>query len=159
MPNNEALFNLGNEIKDNLIASAHRYGRVASGGTINAIEVQAEGMTRVLVLGPERLIYLEKGRGPTHATGPYQRYGGLSFKESLAQWMAIKGIDQKKKANSSQQYGPVFWAIYTSINEKGFAGTPGLISKPLANEAINSAMDKHLGNLASIYVSEIFKLL
>lgn len=145
---------LGEAIIYELVASMHRKGRVASGKTINDIILHVDGMNRIYIDAPYYIIALERGRKATNSHGPFQA-SPISFKQSLALWMAARGIDQGPiKGNA--KYGPVLWAIYTNINKKGFPGTPGLLSGPLANEALNKAMDKNLGNLADIYVKTVF---
>lgn len=146
---NKPLANLGNAILSELIAAQHRYGRVATGKTLNSMELHVEP-GRMYIVGPAYLLNLEKGRRPTGQGGPVdrQRYGGLDFKESLKLWMAAKGIEPK-----------AFYPIYRSINEKGFAGTPGVLSKPLSNEAINKAMDDNLGPLADLFAKKVLELL
>lgn len=143
-PETTAMGNVGNAIMAELIASMHRYGRVASGRTINAIELHVEGDSRMYISGPAYIFALEKGRKPTGATGPFPRYGGLTFKESLKLWMAAKGIEAK-----------AFYPIYRSINKKGFAGTPGVLTQPLSDQAIDKALDSNLGVLANLYVQQI----
>lgn len=139
-----ALGNVGNAIMAELIASMHRYGRVASGRTINAIELHIEGDNRMYITGPAYIFALEKGRKATSSFGPFPRYGGLTFKESLKLWMAAKGIEPK-----------AFYPIYRSINKKGFPGTPGVLSKPLSEQAIDKALNENLGVLANLYVQNI----
>lgn len=141
------LKNLGNAIMTELIASMHRKGRVASGKTINAITLHLEP-NRMYIIGPSYLIQLEKGRRPTGAGGPVdrQKWGGLSFAESLKLWMQAKGIEPK-----------AFYPIYKSINETGFPGTPGLLTQPLSNEAINKAMDENLGPIADLYAKQVLQ--
>lgn len=143
------LQNLGNTILNDLIASMHRYGRVATGKTINEIELHVSP-GRMYIIGPAHLLNLEKGRRPTGAGGPVdvQRYGGIGFKESLRLWMQARGIDQK-----------AFYPIYKSINEKGFPGSPGILSKPLSEQSINKAMDATLGPLADIFAKQVIDLL
>lgn len=156
MPDNSqfALYNLGNAILLDLQENMHKYGRVATGKTINDIKLNIDGTERFYIDGPAYLLNLEFGRKATHATGPFPRYGGLTFKESLRLWMQAKGIDEGKKSDNAQ-YGPVLWAIYVNINKKGFAGTPGVISGPLSDRAISKAMDDNLGNLANIYAAQV----
>lgn len=156
MPDNSQfpLYNMGNAILLDLQANMHKYGRVATGKTINDIKLNIDGPERFYIDGPAYLLNLEFGRKATHATGPFPRYGGLTFKESLRLWMQAKGIDEGKKS-ANAQYGPVLWAIYVNINKKGFAGTPGVISGPLSDQAISKAMDDNLGNLANIYAAQV----
>lgn len=151
----QALYNLGQSLYGGLVASFHQKGRVASGRTINEIQPHVEGKTRMYITGPAYLVQLEKGRGPTSKTGPYPRYGGLTFKESLRLWMEARGIPEGKIPKNGG-YGPVLWAIATTIHEKGFAGTPGLVTKPLSSDAINKAIDENLGPLANLYATEVY---
>lgn len=150
------LRNLGEAITGNLIASMHRYGRVATGRTIRDIEYIVLGPERLQVLGPEHLIQLDRGRGKTSPSGPYQRYGGMTFKDSLRLWMEAKGIPEGKHKEGG--YGPVLWAIVTNIHKHGFPGSPGLLSKPLSDEAIDKALNENLGPLADLYAKQIVDL-
>lgn len=139
------LKNLGNAIMTELIANMHRKGRVASGKTINDITLHVEP-TRMYIIGPSYLIQLEKGRKPTGAGGPVdrQKYGGLSFAESLKLWIQAKGIEPN-----------AFYPIYRNINKFGFPGTPGLLTQPLSNEAIDKAMNENLGPIADLYAKQV----
>lgn len=141
------LKNLGNAIMTELVASMHRKGRVASGKTINDITLHVDP-NRMYIIGPSYLIQLEKGRRGTGQGGPVdrQRYGGLSFAESLKLWMQSKGIEAK-----------AFYPIYRSINKIGFPGTPGLLTQPLSNEAIDKAMNDNLGPIADLYAKQVLQ--
>lgn len=152
-----ALTNLGNDLYKGIVSEMFNQNRVATGKTVNDIDVVVEGPERMYITGPAYLVNLEKGRGPTSPTGPYQRYGGLSFRESLALWMQARGIDQGKKEGSTQEFGPVLWAIYTKINKLGYTGTPGVLSKPLGAEVVNKALDDNLGPLANLYAQQVLK--
>lgn len=151
-----ALTNLGNELVTGLIVAQHAQNRVATGGTINQIDVVVTP-TRMYIEGPAYLVALEVGRKPTSATGPYMKTAtGMSFKDTLALWMEARGIDQGKMPKNGG-YGPVLWAIYTKINQKGYKGTPGVLSKPLSDQAIDAAMNNALGPLADLYAQQVLK--
>lgn len=152
-----ALNNLGTAIVSELVAAQHRYGRVATGKTVNAIELHVSP-GRMYITGPAYLVALEKGRNATHATGPFPRYGGLTFKDSLRLWMEARGIPEGKMPKNGG-YGPILWAIYTKINKEGYAGSPGVLSKPLSDGAINKAMNANLGPLADLYAKKILELI
>lgn len=154
-----ALNNLGTAIVSELVAAQHRYGRVATGKTVNAIELHVSP-DRVYITGPAHLIALEKGRRRTGSAGPVdvQRYGGLSFKDSLRLWMEAKGIPEGKIPKNGG-YGPILWAIYTKINKEGYAGSPGVLSKPLSDEAIYKALNDNLGPLAGLFAKRIIDLM
>lgn len=126
------------------------HDRVATGKTIKQILVITEGANRMYIVGPARLLALEKGRKPTSQTGPYQQAEGFSFKQNLYLWMMARNIDKK-----------FFYPIYRKINRDGYKGTPGVLADPLSEENINKAMDESLGALADLYtqqvLNEIFK--
>lgn len=149
------LTNLGNAIKTALVTSQKERDAVATGRTIRDTEVITEGNTRVYIVGPAHLLALERGRKPTSATGPYQQYGynGLSFKDNLRLWMEARKIDEGKIPPGG--YGPILWAIYTKINQKGYEARRGIITDPLSDDNLNKLMDEHLGPLAGIYATEV----
>lgn len=150
----KSLGDLGIGIVSGLVRSLRGHNRVATGNTIRDIEITVEGPNRMYISGPAYILALETGRKPTHATGPFPRYGGLTFKESLRLWMQARGIDEGKKS-ANAQYGPVLWAIYSKINKEGYSGTSGVITAPLSDQATKQAMDDNLGNLANIYAAQV----
>lgn len=76
--------------KAELQRNLERYGRKATGRTINAIR-EEHNETGFEIYGPKHVYTLIYGRGPTSPTGPYQN-SGQSLLESIKEWIAAKGL-------------------------------------------------------------------
>ena len=130
-------------IKNDVINSIQAKGKYATGSTVKALEISASP-NNVQLLAPEYIDALEKGRKPT---GPDAAKGDPTVFERIKEWCAAKGIDEK-----------FAYAITKNIHEKGYPGTPGVLTEPLSDDNINKRMDTFLDQLANNEADNILQL-
>jgi hypothetical protein len=88
---------------------------------------------------------LEKGRVPT---GKDAMPGNPPMIQRIMEWCEAKGISVKAA-----------WAIKKSIDKKGYAGKPGILSEPLGGDNINLRLDPVMDDIATEISAELIKLI
>jgi len=136
------------EIPDKLIIdltnSIQAKGKSASGKTIAALESAANDDSSKL-LAPKHITALEAGRKPTRPGAPT---GDPTLLEIIKDWCQVRGIDEG-----------MAYPITKNIHEKGYPGTPGVLTEPLGNANVNKRVDESLGKLAALVTNEFGNLL
>jgi hypothetical protein len=127
-------------IKEDLIHSLQTNDRVASGKTIETLE-QVDMDHRSYLEANAYIENLEFGRPPTSPDAPK---GDPTLFDEIQEWVGTRGIPLGAA-----------WAITQQIHEKGYPGTPGVLTTPLSEENINDRLDQTMGDLADITAANI----
>ena len=120
----------------------NKKNRSATGKTVSQIgsEVDTKGSNvEGIVYAPSHVVQLENGRKPTQGepTGTSEWYDNPDFEN----WMRARNIPLEAK-----------YPIFKKIHEKGFKGSPGLISDP-----VEKSIDRITERVADAMVDNLFK--
>lgn len=127
-------------LKIDIINSMQAKGKYATGQTAQQITVTGDDDNYQLSL-PAYMQALEDGRSPT---GKDAIKGNPPMIDRIRQWCQAKGIPDKAA-----------WAIKKSIDQKGYPGTPGILSEPLSDDNINMRLDPAANALADAIAQQI----
>lgn len=147
------------DIKDKLVEILHENGkkivaalkqsltdndRVATGKTRDSITYEIQG-TALVIFGASHILALEDGRKPTGEGDGTAEKGG--FFEQVQEWAFARSIPEE-----------FHYAIYVSVNEKGFEGTEGLLSTPVNTglRDLNGELHTKLNSVILIEIEKIF---
>jgi hypothetical protein len=137
---NDALINFLENLKTDVINSLQANRKMATGQTAQQITVTSDGDGAQLQL-PAYIQLLETGRGPT-SSNPIS--GSPPMIDRIKAWCQARGIPDKAA-----------WAIKKSIDKKGFAGVPGILSEPLSDDNINLRLKPAADNIADTIAQQI----
>lgn len=127
-------------VKIDLVHSLQSNDRVASGKTVESInQVDLDG--RSYLEANAYIENLEYGRPPT---SPNAAKGNPTVFDEIQDWVISRGIPLGAA-----------WAITKKIHEKGYPGTPGVLTTPLSEGNINNRLHKTMGDLADITAANV----
>jgi len=140
MMTDDPLIQFLESIKADIIHSLQSHGKIATGQTVQQLEIKENNGSIQLQL-PGYLQILETGRGPTSSN---PAAGNPPMIDRIKAWCQAKGIPDQAA-----------WAIKKSIDKKGFKGTPGILSEPLSDKNINLRLDPVARQIADELMQQI----
>lgn len=138
----DILNDLVTAVRNDVIHSLQANGREATGATIKELQ-QATINNKVMLLAPSWITALENGRKPTPEGTPPS---DPTLREALIPWLDARGIPQSAA-----------YAVAKKIHQKGYKGTPGVLSEPLSDDNINRLADQAADNLATLLITSTLK--
>ncbi|HEY4326376.1 MAG TPA: hypothetical protein VGN20_20495 [Mucilaginibacter sp.] len=128
--------------KNAVIQSLQESGRYATGHTVQELQELTTDL-QAFLLAPFWIDALEYGRKPTAPGTPASEPPMI---ENVKAWCLVRGIPESAA-----------YAITRHIHKYGYKGTPGVLTKPLSDESINSligpGVDRIADNVAKEFVA------
>lgn len=134
---------------------------VAGRGPMNASGKSAESLEYVItptggaIYGAGHIFFLETGRGPTHATGPYK--AGDSLRSRIRQWIDDKGITPEGISKDSLAF-----LIARKIHKEGTelhnaGGNSGILSEAVNDAELQKLYDALFFEMETIITSTLLQ--